>query len=124
VDVSFCMHEISQEELVTAQAVVDSGNGILSFMPTHGIDEGGKLKGFTYTCRGESHISSLPISREMFHGHSAFECKAESKTIISLLSDPAGMRSKMRTFLLAVRNRLLQNYSVRKLSHILFWASL
>jgi hypothetical protein len=74
-------------------------------MPTHHIDEYGRLSGFTFQCDSQCPIAVLPLNRFSFFGHTACECDVDSKQIVALLSDIEGARKKMQAFLKGVRAR-------------------
>ena len=74
-------------------------------MPTHHIDQHGRMCGFSFACPGESPISALPLSRNTFFGHTACECDANSSEIVRLLSDVEWAKRKMDGFMKGVRER-------------------
>lgn len=103
VNTSLCMHPLSQDELqtysnISQQAASQGIQAEIFPTPTHCIGVAdGKLKGFVYVCHDvHSGVSQLPLSREIFHGHSAVECNATSSDIVQLLQDPEQMVCKMQ----------------------------
>lgn len=106
IDLGCSMHPLNPDELRTCESIVRGAPGCtIRPMPTHHIDQHGKLGGFAFSCPGSSPISAVPLSRTMFFGHTACECEASSADIIRLLSDAPGMRATMREFLLKIRER-------------------
>lgn len=106
VDLRSCMHEMHVDERRTCESMVRGTAGsVITPMPTHHIDEHGRFCGFAFSCPASSPISSLPLSRGMFFGHTACECDATSSDIVALLSDMDGVRLKMMGFLRNVRER-------------------
>lgn len=101
----FSLFPLDNDEEQTCTSIVkgDIFQSMICVMPTHHIDEYGRLKGFTYQCPISSPISNLPLSRHTFFGHTACECDIDSKGIVALLSDVENCRGKMRAFLKRLR---------------------
>lgn len=112
VNTSLCMHPLSQDELqtysnISQQAASQGIQAEIFPIPTHCIGVAdGKLKGFVYVCHDvHSGVSQLPLSREIFHGHTAVECNATSSDIVQLLKDPEQMVCKMQALICRISAR-------------------
>ena len=106
IDLLCCLHELNADEKRTCESIVRGAPGsTITPMPTHQIDEHGRLSGFTFSCLGHSPISALPLSRFSFHGHTACECEVSSADIIGLLSDVDKVRKTMNDFMVGLRDR-------------------
>lgn len=106
-DTSFAYHPLSPDEEATCSALLDTDdNSDLCVMPTHNITSDGFMEGFKFAVPEASPATTLPITRQMFFGHSAVECSSyvgANPDVIALLSDTAGCQKKMRKFLLDVQ---------------------
>ena len=106
INLQCCLHELNTDEERTCKSIVHNIPGSqITPMPTHHIDEHGSVSGFSFSCPGNSPISSVPLSRYTFHGHTACECDVTSSDIIRLLSDIGGAKRIMESFLFNVRER-------------------
>lgn len=105
----YSLFPLEKDEEQTCLSIIRGDfRSIILVMPTHHIDEYGRLKGFAYQCPSTSSIANLPLNRASFFGHTACECEVDSKTIVALLSDVERCRKVMKTFLKAVRKRSQQ----------------
>ena len=77
IDPRFALHPLSRDEETTCAGILQSEpRARLTVMPTHHMDGDGHLSGFRYVCPGATRAACLPISRQMFFGHSAVRCLA------------------------------------------------
>ena len=105
-NLSACLHPLNIDEMRTCESIIRNTPGSsITPMPTHHIDQHGRLCGFTFSCPSISPISALPLSRNMFFGHTACECDATSSDIVKLLSDIDGARKIMENFMKGIRER-------------------
>ena len=88
VSTQYALRPLSAEEEETAQAMVrDMGTSLL-VLPTHHIDSWGDFQGFRFVCPGQRTAVDLPISKQLFFGHTATECEEHEDAIIRLMSTP------------------------------------
>ena len=63
-DLSAALHDLNADERRTCESIIKGTAGsCITPMPTHHIDQHGRMCGFTFTCPGNSPISALPLSR-------------------------------------------------------------
>ena len=106
----FSLFPLDVDEEKTCNSILKNDPlSMMCVMPTHHIDEYGRLKGFTYQCPSSSPISNLPLSRQTFFGHTACECDIDSHGIVALLSNVEQCRAKMKVFLQHLRSQSLEN---------------
>ena len=100
------LHALNEDERRTCESMIRATPAASIIpMPTHHIDQHGRMCGFSFACPGESPISALPLSRNTFFGHTACECDANSSEIVRLLSDVEWAKRKMDGFMKGVRER-------------------
>ena len=77
-DQTFALHPLHDDELATLQAMQGSHS---QMMPTHCINCDNQLEGFVQKLGLQEPASALCIHRNMFFGHSLFECLSEESVI-------------------------------------------
>jgi hypothetical protein len=95
----FALRALTAEEEETAQAMVRESGTSLCILPTHHIDAWGDFQGFRYTCPAQKTAVDLPISKQLFFGHTATECEEHEDAIIRLMSTPVANQSTLRRVL-------------------------
>ena len=89
----YALHPLTHDEMVTYRSMLERDeNAEIWVMPTHHIDESGTLHGFRLVVGRGSDCVNLPVTREMFHGHTSVECDPGDRDIhpdvIRLLTSP------------------------------------
>lgn len=74
------LHPLHNDESATLEAMLPGAQSI-RLLPTHCISESAELQGFCITVKDSALGSALPFNREMFFGHSLFECKSANPLI-------------------------------------------
>ena len=74
------LHDLHLDEQATLEAMLPTTQQI-RMLPTHCISESAELQGFRMTVAETELGSVLPFNREMFYGHSLFECKSKDTLI-------------------------------------------
>jgi len=111
----FALHPITNDEHATLSAMLntDPSSRVL-LMPTHHISCQGDMMGFKYECNANMMGGTLPITRNMFSGHTASECLDDDAAILKLMSDQEANKRKMSEFM----QELKDNYHPAELSCI------
>jgi hypothetical protein len=89
----FALFPPTSDEAATLKVLETSGSVML--MPTHHISHQGEMMGFRYDC-SDKLGDILPISRNMFSGHTSSECEMQECDIMKLMSD--SNQQKMKEF--------------------------
>lgn len=76
------LHPLHKDETATLEALLPTAQSV-RMLPTHCISETAELQGFCISVPGTSPGSVLPFNREMFFGHSLFECQSANTLINS-----------------------------------------
>ena len=98
IDVRFALHPLTRDEDTTCTGVLQSEpRARLTVMPTHHMDGDGHLSGFRYVCPGDTRASCLPISRQMFFGHSAVRCLEKEERVMGFMLDASSARDRLAT---------------------------
>lgn len=106
INLSCALHPLNDDEIKTCISIVrPCPESTIIPTATHHIDEHGQFRGFSFSCPTNSPISVLPLSRNMFHGHTACECNVSSADIVKLLSNIPKAKELMKQFLEALRER-------------------
>lgn len=74
------LHPLHADEIATLDALTPTANAV-RLLPTHCISEAAELQGFCLTVSESALGSALPFNREMFFGHSLFECQSKNTLI-------------------------------------------
>ena len=111
VDRRFALHDMSRDEIETANALINGVNGpdprrLIRMSPAHNIDPMGEFSGYRFSAAAVDSCSALPINRTMFHGTSAVKCStslrgagASNLDAVRLLADMSGCVETMRALM-------------------------
>jgi hypothetical protein len=111
----FALHPITSDEQATLSAMLSSdATARVLLMPTHHISCQGDMMGFRYECGAHIKGGTLPITRNMFSGHTASECLDDDASILRLMSDQEANKRKMAEFM----QELKDSYNPAELSCI------
>ena len=99
VSLQFALRPLSEEERDTCTAMVREQGTSLLVLPTHHMDAWGDFQGFRYTCPEQRTAVDLPLSKQLFHGHTATECEETEEAIIRLMSTPAENKARLSAVL-------------------------
>jgi hypothetical protein len=101
---SFALNPITNDETATLTAMIEQDpTGRVLLMPTHHISHQGDVMGFRYDCSSDKSAAILPISRNMFFGHTASECLDDDAAIMRLIADQDENKRKMTEFMEEVK---------------------
>ena len=94
----FALHPLTYDETITYRSMLERDEDAEVFvMPNHHIDETGTFHGFRLVVGKHSDCVNLPVTREMFHGHTCVECDPSDRDIhpdvIRLLTSPADIKA-------------------------------
>ena len=86
VDRRFVLYDMSRDEVDTVGVLINGPNGpeprrLMRMLPSHHINAMGELSGYRFSAAPGDSCSALPINRKMFHGTSAVQCMASTKSI-------------------------------------------
>lgn len=95
----FSLHDLTNDEVTTCEAIVSDPKTSMLIMPTHHINEYHDMMGFRFDCEPFLLGSQLPLVRTMFHGHTVVECPVPEETILRLMSDKTSVKSSFMEFL-------------------------
>ena len=91
------LHPLTEDEYVTTRCLLQGDpSAHMTIVPTHHVDSDGHLNGFLFECDGQAPASCLPVSRQMFFGHTAVECHEDEATILALMLDKAAVLKKLQ----------------------------
>ena len=106
----YALHPLTHDETVTYRSMLERDeNAEVFVMPNHRIDTTGTFHGFRLVVGRGSDCVNLPVTREMFHGHTCVECDPSDRDIhpdvIRLLTSPGyvkeavlGMLAEIATY--------------------------
>jgi len=95
----YSLYPLSEDEETTCSSMTgvhDSARLLIT--PTHNIDENSVMNGFRFTVDPYTSGNSLPIGRNMFHGHTVVECLDKEDVILKLMSNMQGSLDKLKSF--------------------------
>jgi len=89
IDVRFALHPVRDDEQQTCLSLVENVRDMqgqekearILLMPTHHMSEFGSISGFRFEVPSDALGISLPVSRNMFFGHTLVECKVSEDYI-------------------------------------------
>lgn len=100
------LRSLSEEELQTCKSIVNNEKSAkLYVMPTHHLTAFGDFSGFHYVCDASASGNCLPISRDMFFGHTLVECQESEETIWRLILNQQENKKLLQSFLQDLRDK-------------------
>jgi hypothetical protein len=91
------LRPLTEDEYVTSRCLLQGDpSAQMTIVPTHHVDADGHLNGFLFECDGKAPASCLPVSRQMFFGHTAVECHEDETTILALMMDKKAVLQKLQ----------------------------
>lgn len=77
---TYANHDLNADEKATVDTMLQNAESI-DILPNHCINDNNEMQGFRLTVCAEAKGSSLCVNRNMFFGHSLFECVAKDQII-------------------------------------------
>jgi hypothetical protein len=87
IDQRFALFPMSRDEVDTAGVLINGVDGpeprrLMRMLPTHHINAMGELSGYRFSSAPTDSCSALPLNRTMFHGTSAVQCMASTRSLM------------------------------------------
>ena len=97
----FAATPLSRDEQSTCASMLQNADEArLLLMPTHHIHpDTGDLMGFRFSCPPHAPGTTLPVIRQMFHGHTLAECQADEDTIHRFMLNQKENQARMLLFM-------------------------
>lgn len=109
VNIKYALHPITQDEEQTCTSLVqDTPDAEITLMPTHHLTPFGDLTGFHFHCHSSSSASVMPISRNMFFGHTMVECNVSEEDICHMILNKENNKRIMTEFLTKIQTECVK----------------